>query len=57
MSDPFEDFAECHNLYLNHHDYFRKLALNNSTIKNKYNFLSNIYDNQKKAETVLHQVP
>ena len=43
MSDPFEDFAECHNLYLNHHDYFRKLAMNNSTVKNKYNFLSNLY--------------
>ena len=43
MSDPFEDFAECHNLYLNHHDYFRKLAKNNSTIKNKYNFMSNLY--------------
>ncbi len=43
MSDPFEDFAECHNLYLNHHDYFRKLAMNNSTVKNKYNFMSNLY--------------
>lgn len=43
MSDPFEDFAECHNLYLNHHDYFRKIAMNNSTMKNKYNFLSNLY--------------
>ena len=43
MSDPFEDFAECHNLYLNHHDYFRKLAMNNLTVKNKYNFLSNLY--------------
>ena len=43
MSDPFEDFAECHNLYLNHHDYFRKLAKNNPTVKNKYNFLSNLY--------------
>ena len=43
MSDPFEDFAECHNLYLNHHDYFRKLAKNNNTMKNKYNFLSNLY--------------
>ena len=43
MSDPFEDFAECHNLYLNHHDYFRKLAMNNSTIKEKYNFMSNLY--------------
>ena len=43
MSDPFEDFAECHNLYLNHHDYFRKLAMNNSNVKNKYNFFSNLY--------------
>ncbi len=43
MTDPFEDFAECHNLYLNHHDYFRKLALNNSTVKNKYNYFSNLY--------------
>ena len=43
MSDPFEDFAECHNLYLNHHDYFRNLALNNSTLKGKYNFFSNLY--------------
>ena len=43
MSDPFEDFAECHNLYLNHHDYFRKIAMNNPTIKNKYNFMSNLY--------------
>ena len=43
MSDPFEDFAECHNLYLNHQDYFRQIAKNNSTVKNKYNFLSNLY--------------
>ena len=43
MSDPFEDFAECHNLYLNHHDYFRKIALLNQTMKNKYNFFSNLY--------------
>ena len=43
MSDPFEDFAECHNLYLNHHDYFRFLAMNNSTVKNKYNYFSNLY--------------
>jgi len=43
MSDPFEDFAECHNLYLNHHDYFHKIALNNNVVKNKYNFFSNLY--------------
>lgn len=43
MSDPFEDFAECHNLYLNHHDYFHKIALANDTVKNKYNYFSNLY--------------
>ena len=43
MSDPFEDFAECHNLYINHHDYFRHIAMNNNTMKNKYNFFSNLY--------------
>lgn len=43
MSDPFEDFAECHNLYLNHHDYFHYIALTNDTVKNKYNFFSNLY--------------
>lgn len=43
MSDPFEDFAECHNLYLNHHDYFHYIALTNNTVKNKYNFFSNLY--------------
>lgn len=43
MSDPFEDFAECHNLYLNHHDYFQKIALSNASMKNKYNFFSNLY--------------
>lgn len=43
MSDPFEDFAECHNLYLNHHDYFHHIALVNDTVKNKYNFFSNLY--------------
>ena len=57
MSDPFEDFAECHNLYLNHHDYFRKLAMNNPTVKEKYNFMSNLYgwnyinDSEARYET------
>ena len=57
MSDPFEDFAECHNLYLNHHDYFRKIAMNNLTVKNKYNYMSNLYwwkyinDSEARYET------
>lgn len=43
MTDPFEDFAECNNLFLNHHDYFRKIAMSNETVKNKYNYFSNLY--------------
>lgn len=44
MSDPFEDFAECNNLYLNHNDLFRYLAKKNTTLKKKYIFISNLYD-------------
>ena len=43
MSDPFEDFAECHNLYLNHQDLFRLIAKDSSTLKNKYNYFANLY--------------
>lgn len=27
MTNPFEDFAECHNLYLNNSQLFKKMAL------------------------------
>jgi hypothetical protein len=43
MSDPFEDFAECHNLYLNHHNVFQLLAKNNTSLKSKYNYFANLY--------------
>jgi len=43
MSDPFEDFAECHNLYLNHQDIFLFLAQNNLSLKSKYNYFANLY--------------
>lgn len=43
MSDPFEDFAECHNLYLNHQDVFKSLARINTSLKNKYNYFANLY--------------
>lgn len=43
MTNPFEDFAECHNLYLNHNAAFRYWAQNNETIKQKYNFMANLY--------------
>lgn len=44
MTNPFEDFAECFNLYLNHNSYFVYLAKNNSALADKYNFFANIFD-------------
>lgn len=43
MTDPFEDFAECHNLYLNHNDIFKKWAKINEIMKQKYNYFANLY--------------
>lgn len=43
MFDPFEDFAECHNLYLNHNYIFRFFAISNSIMKKKYNYMANLY--------------
>lgn len=44
MSDPFEDFAECHNLYLNHNNIFKYLASKNSVMKKKYDFMVSLYN-------------
>ena len=46
MSDPFEDFAECFNLYTNHNSLFRQIAKTNTTLKKKYNFIASIFDGQ-----------
>jgi hypothetical protein len=43
MTNPFEDFAECHNLYLNHNAIFRLWAQENEIMKKKYNFMANLY--------------
>ena len=51
MSDPFEDFAECHNLYLNHQDLFRLFARSSSILKDKYNFLANLYEGMYFSDT------
>jgi hypothetical protein len=40
MTDPFEDFAECFNLYLNHNILFREITKNNTILKKKYNFIA-----------------
>jgi hypothetical protein len=43
MSDPFEDFSECFNLYTNHNSFFRQMAKSNTVVKSKYNFIAGIF--------------
>lgn len=44
MSNPFEDFAECFQLYMNHQDYFRHLSKDNNTLAKKYAFFEQLFD-------------
>lgn len=39
MNDPFEDFAETFNMYLNHHNVLAILSTENSELKKKYLFM------------------
>jgi hypothetical protein len=43
MSNPFEDFTECIQLYLNHHDYFVNIKKSSPTLEYKYNFINNLF--------------
>ncbi len=43
-SNPFEDFAECFNAYLNHHQYMYVLAQSDPIINKKYQFFANLFD-------------
>ena len=43
MTDPFEDFAECFNLYLNHNKLFKFLAQKDTILGRKYNFLASMF--------------
>lgn len=44
MYDPFEDFAECNNLYLNHNAAFKLFVKTSPVLRNKYNFVASIYN-------------
>lgn len=44
MSDPFEDFAECFNLYIHHNTLFKQLARGNTSLRQKYNLIAKIFD-------------
>jgi hypothetical protein len=42
MTNPFEDFAECFNLFINHQIFFKFAAIQNKTLAQKYNFISTL---------------
>jgi len=44
MSNPFEDFSECFNLYINHNSFFKQIAKTNIILKAKYNYIAGIFD-------------
>lgn len=43
MSDPFEDFAESVNMYINHHELFKKMAKTNYVLSKKFEFMNKIF--------------
>ena len=43
MSNPFEDIAECIQLYLNHNDYFFTIKNSSTILERKYNLINNIF--------------
>lgn len=43
MNDPFEDFAESMNMYLNHYNVFAVLANSNSELKKKFTFMQELF--------------
>jgi hypothetical protein len=44
MTNPFEDLAECINLYLHHHRYFQTIKNSSNILEKKYNFISQLFD-------------
>ncbi len=44
QTDPFEDFAETMNIYLNHNAYFRNIIKNNPSLIQKYKFFYKLFD-------------
>ena len=38
--NPFEDFSECFNLYINHHDYFIHIMSESDILRKKYEYIN-----------------
>lgn len=46
LTDPFEDFAECVNLYLNHYKVFAEMSKTNYIISQKFEFMKQLFWNK-----------
>lgn len=46
MTNPFEDFAECFNLYINNQSFFKFIASKNRNLAQKYNFIATLLQGQ-----------
>lgn len=44
MYNPFEDFAECFNLYINFNDSFRQIASENDILQKKFDHIATLFD-------------
>lgn len=42
MTNPFEDFAECFNLYINNQSFFKFIATKDKILAKKYNFIASL---------------
>ena len=42
--NPFEDFSECMNLYINHHDLFEYISSRSRTLERKYTYIKKLFD-------------
>ncbi len=42
MSNPYEDFAECFNMYIRHNDVFRAMSQWSQKLQKKYNYIQSI---------------
>lgn len=47
MHGIYEDYAEAHNLWLNHNSLFEKMASTNPVLRKKYQFFADLYDKQR----------
>jgi hypothetical protein len=50
MSNPFEDFSECFNLYINNQYFFKTIARQSSVLEKKYNFIASILQGKYKEK-------